>query len=118
MFALGVDDVVALERRDRQEVDVRDVEPRGERLVVGADPLEHVLRPVDQVHLVDRHHHVADAEQRDDEAWRRVCGSTPLRASIRITARSQVDAPVAMLRVYCSWPGLSAMMNLRFSVEK
>ena len=49
---------------------------------------------------------------------RRVCGSTPLRASIRITARSAVDAPVAMLRVYCSWPGQSAMMNLRFSVEK
>ena len=29
-----------------------------------------------------------------------------------ITA-SAVDAPVTMLRVYCSWPGVSAMMNLR-----
>ena len=29
-----------------------------------------------------------------------------------------VDAPVAMLRVYCSWPGVSAMMNLRLAVEK
>ena len=28
-------------------------------------------------------------------------------------ASSAVDAPVAMLRVYCSWPGVSAMMNLR-----
>ena len=25
---------------------------------------------------------------------------------------------VAMLRVYCSWPGVSAMMNLRLAVEK
>ena len=45
--------------------------------------------------------------------WRRVCGSTPLRASIRITASSAVEAPVAMLRVYCSWPGVSATMNRR-----
>ncbi len=49
---------------------------------------------------------------------RRVCVSTPLRASIRMIARSAVDAPVTMLRVYCSWPGVSATMNLRRSVEK
>jgi len=49
---------------------------------------------------------------------RRVCVSTPLRASIRITATSAVEAPVTMLRVYCSWPGVSATMNLRRSVEK
>jgi len=42
--------------------------------------------------------------------WRRVCVSTPLRASIRMIARSAVDAPVAMLRVYCSCPGVSATM--------
>jgi len=29
-----------------------------------------------------------------------------------------VLAPVAMLRVYCSWPGVSAIMNLRVVVEK
>ena len=29
-----------------------------------------------------------------------------------------VDAPVAMLRVYCSWPGVSAMMKRRFAVAK
>ena len=44
--------------------------------------------------------------------------STPLRASIRMTARSAVEAPVAMLRVYCSCPGVSATMNLRRSVVK
>ena len=44
--------------------------------------------------------------------------STPLRASTRITAASAVEAPVTMLRVYCSWPGVSATMNLRRSVVK
>ena len=29
-------------------------------------------------------------------------------------ARSAVDAPVTMLRVYWMWPGVSAMMNFRF----
>ena len=43
---------------------------------------------------------------------------TPPRASTKIMAMSQVDAPVTMLRVYGSCPGVSAMMNLRFSVEK
>ena len=51
-------------------------------------------------------------------AWRRVCRVRPCRASTRITATSAVEAPVAMLRVYCSWPGVSATMNERLSVEK
>ena len=58
--------------------------------------------------------------------WRLVCGSragsSPLKstrvASIRMMAASAVDAPVTMLRVYCSCPGVSAMMNLRFGVAK
>ena len=32
-------------------------------------------------------------------AWRFDCSTTPLRASIRISDRSAVDAPVTMLRV-------------------
>ena len=51
-------------------------------------------------------------------ACRRVWTSTPLRASMRMTASSESEAPVAMLRVYCSWPGVSATMNLRLSVAK
>jgi hypothetical protein len=51
-------------------------------------------------------------------ACRRDCSSTPLRASIRMIATSAVEAPVTMLRVYCTWPGVSAMMNLRFGVAK
>ena len=44
---------------------------------------------------------------------RRVCVSTPWRASTSTMARSAVEAPVAMLRVYCSWPGVSATMKRR-----
>ena len=51
-------------------------------------------------------------------ACRRVCSETPLRASTRITDRSAVEAPVTMLRVYCSCPGVSAMMNFRRLVWK
>ena len=38
-------------------------------------------------------------------AWRRDCSTMPLRASTRTSARSAVDAPVTMLRVYWMWPG-------------
>ena len=51
-------------------------------------------------------------------ACRRDCSSTPLRASTSTMARSAVDAPVTMLRVYWMWPGVSATMNLRRGVAK
>src|SRR4051812_48541459 len=51
-------------------------------------------------------------------AWRFVCSTTPLRASTRTIARSAVDAPVTMLRVYCTWLGVSARMNERRAVAK
>jgi hypothetical protein len=37
-------------------------------------------------------------------AWRLVCASSPLPASTSSTARSELDAPVAMFRVNCSCP--------------
>ena len=51
-------------------------------------------------------------------AWRRVCSTTPVRASTSTMARSAVEAPVTMLRVYCTWPGVSARMNVRRAVAK
>ena len=39
-------------------------------------------------------------------------------AIVLMMASSEVEAPVTMLRVYCSCPGVSAMMNLRRSVVK
>ena len=52
------------------------------------------------------------------KAWRRDCSTMPLRASTSTRARSAVEAPVTMLRVYWMWPGVSAMMNLRRGVAK
>ena len=47
------------------------------------------------------------------QTWRRVCSRRPSGASTTTRARSAVEAPVAMFRVYCTWPGQSAMTNLR-----
>ena len=52
------------------------------------------------------------------KAWRLDCSTTPARASTSTIDRSAVEAPVTMLRVYCTWPGVSAMMNLRRAVWK
>ena len=49
---------------------------------------------------------------------RRVCSSTPSRASTRITAALQLEAAVAIFRVYSSCPGLSATMNFRLWESK
>ena len=51
-------------------------------------------------------------------AWRRVCSSRPLRASTSSTASSALEAPVAMLRVYWRWPGVSATTKARRGVAK
>ena len=51
-------------------------------------------------------------------ACRRVCSVAPLRASMSSSTRSEVEQPVTMLRVCWVWPGVSAMMNLRFGVAK
>ncbi len=52
------------------------------------------------------------------QVCRRLCSVTPARASTKMIDRFAVDAPVTMLRVYCTWPGVSAMMNLRLGVAK
>jgi hypothetical protein len=49
-----------MQRGERQEMDVGQVEPRGERLVVRLDLVEHFAAEIDQVHLVDRHQDVLD----------------------------------------------------------
>ncbi len=47
------------------------------------------------------------------QMWRRDCSRSPEVASTRTSARSAVDAPVAMLLVYWTCPGQSAITNLR-----
>jgi hypothetical protein len=69
---------------------------------------------------------VGTRSRRASRLWRRVCGSSGTSAaatsslvmSTSTTAASLPAAAVTMLPVYCSWPGASAMMNLRFLVAK
>ena len=62
--ALG--DVVPVERRHREDAQVLDPDLLGERAQLGLDLAEALLRPVDEVHLVERDRDVVDAEQRHD----------------------------------------------------
>ncbi len=52
------------------------------------------------------------------KACRRDCSSMPLRASTSTMARSAVEAPVTMFRVYCTCPGVSASTKVRRGVLK
>ena len=83
-----------------------------------ADPVEDRLVVVDQVHLVDASTRCGTRSREARNACRRLCSVSPLRASTSTIARSAVEAPVTMLRVYWMWPGVSAMMNLRRGVAK
>ena len=49
-------------------------------------------------------------------AWRRVCSTTPWRASTSTIPSSAVEAPVTMFRVYWTWPGASASWKRRRGV--
>jgi hypothetical protein len=71
------DDVVTLERRQRNERDVVEPDAAGEVAVLVLDRREHLVRVVHQVHLVDRHDHTLDAEQRHQEAVAAGLGEHP-----------------------------------------
>ena len=60
-------DVVAGQGRHRDEGEVGHLELHGERAELLADLVVALLRVVDQVHLVDAHEQVRDAEQRREE---------------------------------------------------
>ena len=73
--------------------------------------------PPDEVHLVDADDELVDAQDAAMQMWRRDCShATRTLASTSTSARSAVDAPVAMLRVYWMCPGQSAMTNFRWGV--
>ena len=72
-----------------------------------------ILDQRDGVHLVDGDDKTADAEGCDDQRMTRGLRRQSIGALTSRSARSAVDAPVAMFRVYCSCPGTSATMNLR-----
>ena len=115
----ALDDVVAHQRRDRHGVRHRQAQPGGDARDVGRDVREAVPVVVDEVDLVDRDDHVRHAQQGDHapgaggSARPRPCGRRPARSTA-----SAVDAPVTVLRVYCTCPGQSARMKERSAVAK
>ena len=111
-------DVVAVQRRDRDEGEVRDRELRGPVRELVGDAVEDVLVEVDEVHLVDAEDEVAHLEQRRDH---RVAPGL-LEASLarveqdhrEVRGRRTGHHVARVLHV----PGVSAMMNLRRGVAK
>ncbi len=66
---LGRDrDIVAVARRDRDDRGRADIERLEIALQAGADLVEARLVEIDQVHLVDHDHELADAEEVEQEA--------------------------------------------------
>ncbi len=63
----AIDHVVAEQRRDRDERHVGHLQAGSEAVEVLDDRVEDALVEVHEVHLVDAHHDVRDAEQRADE---------------------------------------------------
>ena len=61
-----VDDVVAVQRADRHQLRLGQADAAGQREHLRRHLVEPLLRELDQVHLVDRHHHVGDAQERRD----------------------------------------------------
>ena len=59
-------DVVAVQRADRHDGEIEDVEASGEVVHLIDDLGESALIPADQVHLVHAHDHVLDSEQGSD----------------------------------------------------
>ena len=76
--AAAFQDVVAVQGGDRDGGDLIEAEAGGEGLVVVANGREALGAVVDQVHLVDRQHHMADADQRDQVAVAPGLGQDPL----------------------------------------
>jgi hypothetical protein len=64
----AVDDIVAAQRGHRDRPRVVQTEPLRERLEVGLDLAEALLREVDEIHLVHGHDDVRDREDRRDVA--------------------------------------------------
>ena len=63
----ALDDVVAMERRDGDELDVMHVQLGCPARELGLDALEHLLAVAHEIHLVDGHDEMRDAQERRDE---------------------------------------------------
>ena len=120
-------DVVAAQRRHRHDAGDRDAGVFGEAEQRVAHRGVRLRRVGHRVELVDREHDARHAQQLRQQRvaarlrqQRHAAASqvSSLVMSTSTTAASLPAAAVTMLRVYCSWPGASAMMNLRAVVAK
>lgn len=98
----GVGDIVPGERRHRDECDIGDVEfgrEIGEFEQISSNPCcDQPTRSILFTQIV----RCGIPRSVERNACRRVCSRTPLRASMRMIARSAVDAPVTMLPGYAA----------------
>ena len=101
-IAAAVDDHVAGQRRQRDKAHVADAGALGKFEKIVDDARVDILAVVDEIHLVDRDDEERMPTRCASVACRRVCVTTPWRASTRRIASCAVDAAVTMLRVYCS----------------
>ena len=62
----GLDDIVAVERAQRDEFHVLDIETREKRFELGADLEEARFAPADEIHFVNGDDKVRDAQERGD----------------------------------------------------
>jgi hypothetical protein len=61
-------DVLTVQRAHRDGGEIGQADQVGEVAILGDDPIEDRLIPADQIHLVDRHDNLADAQQVDEVA--------------------------------------------------
>ena len=97
MRVLGDGDVVAVARADRDRGHRERSQLAEQRVEVGDDLVEHRLVEADQVHLVDRQHDLADAQQRGD---RRVSAGLHQQALARVDQQHR-HVRAAMRRSPC-----------------
>ena len=96
----ALDDVVAVQRGDRERARVLDAElRRPARRTRASISRKRASSQSTRSILLTAATRWRMPSSDESAAWRRDCSMIPWRASIRITARCAVDAPVTMLRV-------------------
>ena len=99
--------------RHRDAVAVADAEAAGQQREVGGDLVKTSSEKSTRSILFTTRTTCGTRSSAATARCRRVCSSTPLRASTSSTMTWAVEEPVTVLRVYCTCPGQSARMNLR-----
>ena len=94
-------------RTERNTSDVGEGDLFGELPVLAYDFVKHLLRILNEVHLVDGNCHMSDPKQGDEIAVAAGLNQNALTCGDQDDREVCRGAPVTMLRVYCSCPGVS-----------